>query len=125
MNKVKRVVIAGCRNYFDYEEAKAFIDLCLLNIRKNYDIIIVSGGAKGADSLGEQYAIENGFEIEQYLPNWDIYGKGAGHRRNRLMAEVCDCVICFWDGQSKGTKSMISYAKMHDKPIKVKKIFIK
>lgn len=42
--------------------------------------------------------------------------------RNRQMAEVCDYVICFWDGKSRGTKSMIEFAKQCNKPIKVKRI---
>jgi len=42
----KRVVIAGCRDYNDYEEVKCFIDSCLADMRKENNIIIVSGGAK-------------------------------------------------------------------------------
>lgn len=117
---VIRVVIAGCRDYEHYDEAKKFIDLCISNIRKENQIIIVSGGAKGADALGEQYAKENGFKIERYLADWDKYGKSAGPRRNKQMAEICDYVICFWDGKSRGTKSMIEYAKKRGKPIKIK-----
>lgn len=43
---VKRVVVAGCRHYSNYGEAKRFLDFCLANIRKDHDIIIVSGGAR-------------------------------------------------------------------------------
>ncbi len=119
---VKRVVIAGCRDFENYKVAKEYIDFCLSNIRKENEIIIVSGGAKGADSLGERYAKENGFEIERYLADWDTYGKSAGPRRNKKMAEVSDYVICFWDGKSRGTKSMINSAKQLDKPLKIKEI---
>lgn len=58
---IKRIVIAGCRDYTNYDEAKEYIDFCLSNIRKENKIIIISGGAKGADALGERYAKENGF----------------------------------------------------------------
>ena len=119
---VKRVVIAGCRDYTNYDELKAYVDMCLSNIRKDNDIIIVSGGAKGADSLGEQYANENGFEVELHLADWDKYGRGAGPQRNKEMAAVSDFVICFWDGKSRGTKSMIEYAKQLNKPVRVKQI---
>ncbi len=122
MRNVKRVVVAGCRDYNNYEEAKAYIDYCLLNIRKGNDIIIVSGGASGADALGERYAKENGFRVEKYSADWETYGKSAGPIRNEQMAEICDYVICFWDEKSRGTKSMIEYAKKHRKPIRVKKI---
>jgi len=53
---IKRVVIAGCRNYNNYDEAKEYIDFCLSNIRKENDIIIVSGCASGADKIGVRYA---------------------------------------------------------------------
>ncbi len=119
---IKRIVIAGCRDYTNYGEAKKYIDFCISNIRKENEIIIISGGAKGADSLGERYAKENGFKVEKYPADWDRYGKSAGPKRNKQMAEVCDYVICFWDGKSKGTKTMIEYAKQYGKPIRVKKI---
>jgi predicted Rossmann fold nucleotide-binding protein DprA/Smf involved in DNA uptake len=121
---VKRVVIAGCRDYNDYSEAKSFIDCCLLNIKKENEIVIVSGCASGADAIGECYAVENGFKIEKYPADWKTYGKCAGPRRNKKMAEISDYVICFWDGKSKGTNSMINYAKKFNKPIKIKTINI-
>ena len=91
-------------------------------MRKENTIIIVSGGARGADLLGERYAQENGFAIERYPADWDRYGKSAGPRRNREMAKAGDYVICFWDGESRGTKSMIEYAKVFGKPVTIKKI---
>ena len=54
---VKRIVIAGCRNYNNYDEAKEFIDNCLIDINKENEIIIVSGCASGADAIGERYAM--------------------------------------------------------------------
>lgn len=120
---IKRVVIAGCRDYNNYDEAKIYIDFCLSNIRQENEIIIVSGCASGADAIGERYARENGFKVEKYPANWGKYGKGAGPMRNRQMAEVCDYVICFWDGKSRGTKSMIEFAKDFNKPVRVKKIY--
>ena len=120
----KRVVIAGCRDYNNYDEAKEFIDYCLSRIRKENEIIIVSGGARGADALGERYAEENGFKIERYPANWEKYGKSAGPKRNEQMAKVADCVICFWDKKSLGTKSMIGFAKEYNRPIRIKIINI-
>ena len=117
-----KVVIAGCRDYNNYDEAKEYIDFCLSRIRKISDIIIISGCASGADALGERYAVENGFIIEKYPADWQKYGKSAGPRRNLQMAEACDFVICFWDGKSRGTRSMIEYAKQCGKPVKIKMI---
>lgn len=72
--------------------------------------------------IGERYAAENGFLIERYPAEWDKYGKSAGPKRNRKMAEISDYVICFWDGKSKGTKSMIENSLKLEKPIKIKRI---
>ena len=118
----KRVVIAGCRNYFDYAQAKKYIDLCLKNIRKQFTIIITSGGCRGADMIGLRYATENNMTFEVYNADWIHFGKAAGPLRNRHMAEVCDYVICFWDGKSKGTFSMIQEAKKLNKPLRIKYI---
>ncbi len=117
---IKRIVIAGCRNYTDYEEAKKYIDFCIKDIRKKYTLIFISGDCKGADKLGEKYAIENRFNIEKFPANWNKYGKSAGPKRNEIMAQKADYIICFWDKQSKGTKSMIYYAKKYNKPLRIK-----
>ena len=76
----------------------------------------------GADKLGERYALEKGFVIERYPAEWEKYGKAVDPLRNKKMAEISDCVICFWDGKSKGTKIMIDYARQFNKPLKIKEI---
>ena len=118
----KIIVIAGCRDYNNYDEAKEFIDVCLIDIKKDNEIIILSGCASGADAIGERYAKENGFEVEKFPADWKKYGRSAGPRRNKQMAERSDLVICFWDETSKGTRSMIDYAIKYNKPVKIKKI---
>lgn len=117
---MKRIVIAGCRDYENYQEAKEFIEACLKGIKE--EIIILSGGAKGADALGERYARENGLSVERYPAEWAKYGRGAGPRRNQKMAEACDLAICFWDGKSRGTKSMIRLAEKFEKKVLIKEI---
>ena len=119
---IKRVVIAGCRDYNNYDKAKAYIDCCLCDIIEDNEIVIVSGGACGADALGERYAKEKGFKLEKYPADWKKYGRSAGPKRNEQMAKICDCVICFWDGKSRGTRSMIEYAKKYGKPVRIKNI---
>lgn len=119
---VKRVVVAGCRDFEDYNIAKEYIDFCISSIKTKYELVFVSGGCRGADMLGERYAKENGFKIEKYIANWQRYGKSAGPKRNKYMAEISDFVICFWDYKSNGTKTMIEYANELSKPIRIKKI---
>ena len=119
---IKRIVIAGSREYKNCREAKEIIEHHLSNICKENEIVILSGGCRGADLIGERYAEEKGNRIERHLADWEKYGRGAGPKRNEEMAKLCDCVICFWDGRSKGTKSMLDYAKKYNKLIRVKLI---
>ena len=118
-------MIAGCRDYNNYDEAKPYIDFCLSNIQNENNIVIVSGCACGADAIGERYAKENGLSTEKYPADWKTYGRSAGPKRNEQMARIADYVICFWDNKSKGTQSMIMFAKKYNKPIKIKKIYEK
>lgn len=111
------ILIAGSREYTNYEELKG----TLKGILKGYkDITIISGGAKGVDRLGERYAEEMGYEIEIYLPNYEKYSRAAPIIRNESMVKKADLIICFWDGKSKGTKSTINFAKKYNKEIIVK-----
>lgn len=122
MKDKKYVLIAGCRYFNDYKIAKKYIDYYISNIREKYKITIISGGALGADSLGERYARENRFKIKRFLPDWEKYGRSAGPRRNKLMVETADYVICFWDGKSPSTRSTVNYTKSAGKPLRIKYI---
>jgi hypothetical protein len=102
-----KVIIAGGRNFSDYEKLKSFCDEILSD---NTGIEIVSGKASGADNLGEQYAKEKGYPVKEFPADWKL-GRGAGHIRNTQMANYSDTLIAFWDGKSKGTKHMIETAR--------------
>lgn len=102
-----RVIIAGSRDFTDYELLKK---VCDEHFSDDDTITIISGTARGADQLGERYATEKGYAIERFPAEWDKYGKSAGYRRNEEMARVADMLIAFWDGESRGTKHMIDLA---------------
>jgi len=71
---------------------------------------VVSGGARGADSLGEQYARQVGVPLERYPADWNKHGKGAGFIRNREMANHAEALLLIWDGQSRGSANMLQEA---------------
>jgi hypothetical protein len=100
-----RWIIAGGRDFDDYELLRKVAS----KVIRPGDTVI-SGGAKGADQLGEQFAGRNNLKVEVYRAEWDKYGKGAGHRRNHQMSLVADGLIALWDGKSSGTKNMIENA---------------
>ena len=109
-----KVIVAGGRDFKDYNYAMQSIASILLGIESNSDEIeFVSGHAKGADAIGEQYAKEYGYKLKLFPANWDKYGKSAGVIRNKEMAEYASpdgVLIAFWDKKSRGTANMIKEA---------------
>lgn len=114
-----RIIIAGGRDFYNYELLKAKCNSILSSKAATHRIIVVSGAAKGADSLGEQYAREKGYTVEQYPADWNTHGRAAGPIRNAQMANSADALIAFWDGQSRGTQSMINIARAKGLPVRV------
>lgn len=115
-----RVIIAGGRDFDDYESLEKTMDNLLVN-KTNYDIIVVCGKARGADTLGEQYAQNRGYKIDYYPADWNKYGRSAGFILNEQMAQNADALVAFWDGESRGTKSMIELANMYGLQVRIKR----
>ena len=113
-----RVIFAGGRDFNDLPMMIKKMNKILSN-KDQSSIVIVSGGAKGADSLGEKYAALKGYPVAYYPADWDKYGKSAGYRRNEEMANNADALVAFWDGKSKGTNHMIELAKAKGLPTRV------
>jgi len=112
-----KVIIAGSRNFIDYQKLKKECDQ-FLQVQK--DIKIVSGcHYKGADKLGIQYANEKGFNLIKIPAEWNKFGKAAGPKRNKEMAIFSDALIAFWDGKSRGAKNMIQLAKQNGLMVQV------
>ena len=105
-----RVIIAGGRDFNDYSLLKAKCDKILASKGQTHNIVVITGAARGADSLGEQYARENGYAIDSRPADWNAHGKSAGFIRNVQMANSADALIAIWDGKSHGTKHMIDTA---------------
>ena len=116
---IYKIIIAGGRDFMDYNLLKEKTNKILQEKRVSHKIVIISGCARGADTLGLRYASENAFDVEEYPANWDKYGKKAGYMRNVEMAENADALIAFWDGKSKGTKHMIDIATERNLPTRV------
>ena len=80
---------------------------------------IVSGGAAGVDRCAREYAQQNQIPLTEFLPQYDRYRRAAPIKRNEQLVAYADCVIAFWDGQSKGTLSSIQYALRAHKELHV------
>ena len=116
---IYKIIIAGGRDFMDYNLLKEKTNKILQEKKVTHKIVIISGCARGADTLGLRYASENAFDVEEYPADWNKYGKKAGYVRNVEMAENADALIAFWDGKSKGTKHMIDMATERNLPIRV------
>lgn len=120
MNKIYCLVV-GSRNFNDYSLLKKNLD----DILKDYDdICIVSGGARGADSLAERYAKENNYALKVFPAAWDLYGKRAGYVRNEQMHKYISlspirCCVAFWDGESRGTAQNFGLCKKYNNELKL------
>lgn len=78
--------------------------------------ILVSGGAKGADSLAEDFAKIQGIPRQIYEADWKKFGKSAGFIRNQSIVNNSDMIIAFWDGHSRGTADTLNKAKIEGVP---------
>lgn len=123
MNEL-RIIVAGSRDFNDYQLLSDTLMQYLNSIEYNpTQIKFVSGAARGADTLGEQFAYTYGYEVKRFPADWDNLGKRAGYVRNAIMAEYASektgVLFAFWDGKSKGTKHMIDLAKKHNLEVHV------
>lgn len=116
---VFRLIVAGSRDFANYELLKQKCDSLLARKRLTHSIVIASGTARGADRLGERYAVERGYQVERFPADWERDGKAAGPIRNAHMAAHADALVAFWDGVSSGTKDMIERAMKRDLPVRV------
>lgn len=110
-----KTIIAGGRDFKDYNLLKKQVDY--YREHKGNITEIVSGGANGADTLGEHYAAEYNIPVKIFLADWNKHGRAAGPMRNKQMADYADVLIAVWDGQSKGTKNMIDQMNKLNKPV--------
>lgn len=109
-----RLAIVGGRDFSDYP----YMQECLRKLQQENTVLqVVSGGARGADSLGERYADENGIPKHIFQAEWDKYGRSAGFRRNRDIVDACDMIAAFWDGRSRGTENTIALARAAGKRV--------
>lgn len=108
-----KLAVVGSRNWHD----DALVNAKLDKLRERHAVThIISGGARGADQLGAEYATAHEIELVIHLPNWKVNGKGAGFLRNWTIAQDCDMMVAFWDERSHGTTHALECARKQGKP---------
>ena len=107
-----RLIIAGSRNIDKIQHLyNAILTFELQDVIRNEVTEIISGGAKGADTLGEILAEKLNIKLKRMPANWNKYGKSAGYRRNKEMSQCADSCLVLYNGSSKGSQHMIDLAK--------------
>jgi len=112
-----KLAIIGSRNFADFKTlSSAAHDMAPSEI--------VSGGAKGTDTLAERYAKENSLPVKVFLPKFKTDKTIPYHprwflERNKEIVEYSDNILAFWDGKSKGTLFTIEHAKKIGKPVTI------
>jgi len=109
--------IVGYRGFTDYEKFSQLVDEYIEEI--GTPEFIISGGAKGADTMAEKYAQEHNIPTKIFKPDWDKYGKVAGIMRNTDIIQNSTHVIAFLSQKSIGTVDSINKAKKFNKVLKI------
>ena len=116
-----RIIVAGSRGFEDKKLMHAKLSHLLGSKLDTHSVTIISGGANGADKLGERWGAKFAHNVHRIDAPWSLFGNSAGHIRNEVMAGCADACVVFWDGESKGTAGMIAQAKKAGIPTRVVK----
>jgi hypothetical protein len=112
-----KIVVCGSRNWNNQEVIKRRLS------QLPRSATIISGGARGADTLAIKIAAELGFErIGKVLAEWKKYGRAAGPMRNiRMLDMKPDLVIAFHENliESRGTAHTVREARLRGIPVEV------
>lgn len=108
-----KLIVAGTRTVRDPRVVERAIAEALASWGLPLSAVeeIVSGGARGVDRLGEQFAARRGVRVRVFEADWQGRGIAAGPLRNAKMAEHADALVAVWDGASRGTADMIAKAR--------------
>jgi len=80
-------------------------------------VALIHGGARGADEGAKEWGESEHATVVEYRADWKKHGRAAGPTRNQRMLDEGkpDIVIAFPGG--RGTKDMVSRAKMAGVPV--------
>jgi hypothetical protein len=109
-----KVAIVGSRSIKNEDLVINFIEEC--HSFDSYNDKIISGGARGVDTIAEKYAKDNNIRTVIFVPNWEKYGNRAGFIRNSDIISKCEKCIIIWDGSSELTKNDIELCEEMRKP---------
>lgn len=109
-----KLAICGSR---ELDLANYHLHDLIFNYITNGEIEVVSGGAKGIDSLARGYAVNKGYKYTEFPADWVEHGKAAGPIRNRQIAQYADQLLVIRHEDSVGSKNVASEFRKLNKPV--------
>lgn len=102
--------IVGYRDYHNYDHFSYIVDDYINGAGQ--PSVIVSGGAKGIDTLAEKYAKDNGIKMIIFEAEWNLYGDSAGPMRNKYIVDTSTHILALpKKGKSIGTYDTLRKAR--------------
>ena len=111
------IAVVGSRSFQGFELLESILDPIRESLSNVGDDGIGSGGAMGADILGEKYGHRHKLDVLLFIPEWGKYGNSAGFIRNKDIVINSDIVVAFWDYKSNGTRDTIRVSLEKHKPL--------
>jgi len=102
------VLVCGGRDYADREYLFRYMDAVALLYGP--DIMVITGSARGADAMAEEWAKERQQIYVGFPAQWDKYGLKAGMKRNSEMAALSGAKVVVVFRGRKGTLGMYNLA---------------
>ena len=112
--KQLKLIIAGTRQFDNYKITKTTVERVIKSWNNVEIVEVVCGECRGPDLLGKRWALNKGIKIKSFPADWEKYGRAAGPIRNKQMVEYANAAIVFWDGRSRGTKSLMDLLRKMD-----------
>lgn len=122
-----KVAVVGSRTITDSAFVGRYLNIIIAKqVPADKPVTVISGGAKGVDTLAMEYAKLCGYDFVLFKP-YHLVDRAEPYRprffftRNKQMADNADMVIAFLDPEAKsnGTRNMIDYCRKHNKPLVV------
>ncbi len=112
-----RVLVCGGRNNPDSRRVHYELDR-LANAHPRRRLIVVAGGAQGADARAETWPSIRRAATVTFRAQWSKFGRSAGPRRNQAMLDYgIDIVLAFPGG--RGTSDMVRRAEAAGVPVRL------
>lgn len=116
-----RILITGSRKWADRHTVEVAIRREI--VTKGWstpDVVVVHGGASGADACAHASAVAMGLQVEEHPAAWTVEGRAAGPLRNQRMVDLgADICLAFPLADSRGTHDCIRRARDAGVPVRV------